>query len=340
MNAPLYDSIGPKGWNPTLGMIMPKPAHLCSRSDTRSASYKYPSWRKLAMATAAMSLLGLSACSKGILDPQGPIAEANKTILIDSIAIMLAIVIPTMIATVGFAWWYRASNTRATYRPDFAHSGAVELVVWSIPILVILLLGGVAWIGSHDLDPAKPIESTEQPLDIQVVALDWKWLFIYPDGHVATVNELTVPVNVPLRMSLTSSSVMNVFFVPQLGTMIYAMSGMQSPLNLMASSEGTFHGLGAHYSGAGFSDMSFKVNAVSKEQFQAWLAKAQTAPERLDRAAYEELARQSSPVAPKTFTLADPGLFDAIVRHKIPPGPGPQPESASSTPSVSSSNGG
>src|SRR5262245_40712371 len=158
----------------------------------------------------------LTACQPAILDPQGPIGLANKTILIDSVIIMLAIVVPTILATFAFAWWFRASNTRAIYLPDWEFSGRIELIVWSIPLLVIMLLGGVAWIGSHDLDPAKPIPSAAPPLEIQGVSLDWKWLFIYPDQGIASVNELVVPVGVPLRFPLTSASVMNAFFIPQL----------------------------------------------------------------------------------------------------------------------------
>src|SRR6201989_2326899 len=161
-----------------------------------------------------------------ILDPQGPIATADKTILIDSIAIMLAIVLPTIAAIFAFAFWFRQSNPRALYRADWAHSGRIELVVWSIPALTVILLGGVAWIGAHQLDPARPVEGTGQSLTIQVVSLDWKWLFIYPDQRIATVNSLTVPVGAPLHLQLTSASVMNAFFVPQLGSLIYTMNRM------------------------------------------------------------------------------------------------------------------
>ena len=166
----------------------------------------------------------LSGCDWAVLDPKGPIADANKTILIDSVAIMLAIVVPTIVATLAAAWWFRSSNTRAQYLPDFEYSGALELIVWAIPLLTIMLLGGVAWIGSHDLDPARPIESKEDPINVQVVSLDWKWLFIYPDQHVASVNRLVIPAGTPVHFTLTSGSVMTAFFVPQLGSMIYTMN--------------------------------------------------------------------------------------------------------------------
>ena len=189
--------------------------------------------------------------------------------MIDSLAIMLAIVVPTIAATFAVAWWFRASNMRARYLPDWVFSGRIELVVWSIPLLTIMLLGGVAWIGSHDLDPAKPLPSNTPPLEVQVVSLDWKWLFIYPGQRVASVNQLVVPAGVPIHFSLTSASVMNVFFVPQLGSMIYTMNGMTTQLNLRADAPGTFLGLSSHYSGDGFSDMHFDVQAVPAEQFAA-----------------------------------------------------------------------
>ena len=177
-----------------------------------------------------------------ILDPQGPIAAAEKTILIDSIGIMLAIVLPTIAAIFAFAFWFRHSNPRARYQPAWAYSGRIELVVWSIPALTIILLGGVAWIGAHQLDPARPVEGNGKALTIQVVSLDWKWLFIYPDQKVAVVNELTVPVGVPLHFEMTSSSVMNAFFIPQFGSMIYVMNGMTSRLELRADREGDLSG--------------------------------------------------------------------------------------------------
>jgi cytochrome o ubiquinol oxidase subunit II len=206
-----------------------------------------------------------------ILDPQGPIGAADTTILIDSIAIMLAIVLPTIVAIFAFAFWFRASNTRAFYWPDWEYSGRIEMVVWSIPALTVILLGGVAWIGSHQLDPAAPVEGTGSPLRIQVVSLDWKWLFIYPDQRIATVNELTVPAGAPLHFELTSGSVMTAFFIPQLGSMIYTMNGMVTRLELRADNEGTLQGLAAHFSGDGFPEMLFDVHVVSQLAFPDWV---------------------------------------------------------------------
>src|ERR1700738_3319823 len=247
----------------------------------------------------------LTACQPAVLDPQGPIGMAEKTILIDSLAIMLAIVVPTIAATLGFAWWFRASNTRAIYLPDWEFSGRIELIVWSIPLLTIILLGGVAWIGSHDLDPAKPLASNTPPLEIQGVSLDWKWLFIYPSQRVASVNQLVVPAGVPLHFSLTSASVMNAFFIPQLGSMIYTMNGMRTQLNLRADAPGTFLGLSSHFSGDGFSDMHFNVQAVPAERFAAWIDATRLTGPTLDARSYADLARQSVKATPFTFRAAD-----------------------------------
>jgi cytochrome o ubiquinol oxidase subunit 2 len=271
-----------------------------------------------------MAPIFLTACQPAVLDPQGFVGIAEKTILIDSVAIMLAIVVPTIAATLAFAWWFRASNTRAIHLPDFEYSGRIELIVWSIPLLTIILLGGVAWIGSHDLDPAKPLASKTAPLEVQIVSLDWKWLFIYPNERVASVNQLVVPAGVPLHFSLTSASVMNAFFIPQLGSMIYTMNGMTTQLNLRADAPGTFHGLSSHFSGDGFSDMHFDVRAVSPDEFDSWIQGAREAGPTLDPASYAALARQSMNTSPFTFRAADPALFQQIVTQQLPPGPGPQ----------------
>jgi cytochrome o ubiquinol oxidase subunit 2 len=280
--------------------------------------------RFLAMASIAVASFALAACHRAVLDPRGPIGQADKTILIDSLAIMLAIVVPTIIATFAIAFWYRASNKRARYLPEWAFSGQIELVVWAIPVMVIILLGGVTWIGSHELDPARPIASKTAPLDIQVVSLDWKWLFIYPKQQVATVNQLVVPAGTPLHFSLTTASVMNAFFVPQLGSMIYTMNGMATDLNLRADEPGTFRGLSAHYSGEGFSDMHFDVRAVPADQFTAWVETARNSGPALNAAAYAALAKQSINAPVSSFSSVDADLFMKIVTQKLPPSAGPQ----------------
>jgi len=269
-----------------------------------------------------------------ILDPQGPIGLADKTILIDSLAIMLAIVIPTMTAIFAFVFWFRASNSRARYLPDWAYSGRIELVVWAIPTLTVILLGGVAWIGAHELDPGKAITSNVKPLRIQAVSLDWKWLFIYPDQNIATTNTLTVPQGTPLQFELTSASVMNAFFIPQFGSMIYTMNGMTNRLNLQADHPGVFEGLSSHFSGDGFADMHFDVHVVPPDQFENWAQQtlaektgaqaASDANKSLDEASYLQLAKPSQKNAPASYRLADPDLFESIVTQKLPPSPGGQ----------------
>ena len=270
-------------------------------------------------------VLLLSGCApSGVMDPQGPVGAAEKLILFNSLGIMLAIVIPTILATLGVAWWFRASNTKARYRPDWEYSGRVELVVWAIPAMVVLLLGGIGWVGSHDLDPPKPIASPTKPLDVEVVSLDWKWLFIYPDQSIASVNRLVVPAGTPIRFRLTSASVMNSFFVPQLGSQIYTMSGMATRLNLQADKPGSYPGLSAQFSGDGFSDMRFTVDAVTPQQFAGWSAGAKGQGPMLDAAGYTALAQQSKKIAPFTYRQVAPGLFDAIVNEQGPQPAGPR----------------
>ena len=268
------------------------------------------------VAAAVPFAIFLSACNRGILDPVGPVGRAEKTILINSTAIMLAIIIPTMIATVAVAWWFRRGNAKAEYRPDWEYSGAIELVVWSIPALTILLLGGITWIGSHELEPSKPLKSTQPPLNVEVVSLDWKWLFIYPDQGIATVNQLVVPQGRPISFRLTSATVWNVFFVPQMGTMIYTMPRMTTRLNLQADRPGAYDGLSAHFSGDGFPGMQFKTQVLPAQQFAAWAQGARGKGPVLDGKSFGELSKPSSYVKPTTYGAVAPGLFDAIVANK------------------------
>ena len=253
----------------------------------------------------------------GVLDPQGPIGGAIRLILFDATAIMLAIIIPVIVLTLLFAWWFRASNNRAQYLPTFEYSGPIELVVWSIPALVIMFLGGMAWISSHDLDPPRPIPAKAQPVEIQGVALDWKWLFIYPAQGVATVNQLVVPVGAPLSFRITSGTVMNSFFVPQLGSQLYAMPGMVNRLELLADNPGTFQGLSANYSGAGFSDMRFEVKAVPATEFQNWVTATKAAGGQLDPIAFGRLARPSKADKPQAFGNVAPKLFETAIQQTV-----------------------
>jgi cytochrome o ubiquinol oxidase subunit 2 len=265
------------------------------------------------LAVALISAAALGGCTEGVLDPQGTIASSERQILFNSLGIMLAIVIPTILATVGVAFWFRASNTRARYRPDFIYSGRLELLVWSIPAMTVLLVGGVAWVGAHDLDPRKAISSSVKPVTIQVVSLDWKWLFIYPEEGIASVNHLTVPVGTPISFELTSSGVMNSFFVPQLGSQIYTMSGMATHLQLQADHPGTYPGLSANFSGQGFADMRFTVDAVPAEQYAQWVTTTRNNGPALDAASYADLVKPSQAVQPFTYRSVAPGLFNSIV---------------------------
>ena len=271
----------------------------------------------LALVLAGAAMLG--GCTEGVLDPKGPIAAAERQILFNSLGIMLAIVIPTILATLGVAWWFRSSNKRARYMPDFEYSGRLEILVWSIPAMTVLLVGGVAWVGSHDLDPRKPLAADVKPLRVQVVSLDWKWLFIYPDQGIASVNRLTIPVGTPISFQLTSSNVMNSFFVPQLGSQIYTMAGMVTRLHLQADHLGTYRGLSAQYSGDGFSDMRFAVDAVSAETFAQWTNAVRDAGPVLDAKSYADLAKPSKAVAPFTYRAVASDLFSGILSAGMPP---------------------
>jgi len=280
-----------------------------------TAELRFPAGKTGLIAVLAMFLAG---CDRGILDPVGPVGSAEKTILINSTAIMLAIVIPTMVATVGVAWWFRRGNAKADYRPDWEYSGAIEMVVWSIPALTIMLLGGITWIGSHDLEPSKPLVSNVKPVRVDVVSLDWKWLFIYPDQGIATVNQLVVPAGTPVNYRLTSATVWNVFFVPQFGTMIYTMPRMTTRLHLQADRQGVYDGLSAHFSGDGFPGMEFKAHVVPSDQFGVWAQAARGKGLVLDGRTYAELSKPSSYVKPYTYGAVAPGLFDAIVANGAP----------------------
>jgi cytochrome o ubiquinol oxidase subunit II len=254
----------------------------------------------------------MASCSEGVLDPHGPVGKAERVILYDSTAIMLAVVVPVIVLTLAFAWWFRARNSRARYQPDWEYSGRIEMIIWSIPALVILFLGGIAWTGSHDLDPPAPLQDSAAPLDIEVVSLDWRWLFIYPREGIATLNRLVVPAGVPLRFRLTSTTVMNSFFVPQLGSQIYAMPNMVTRLNLEADQPGTFEGLSAQFSGDGFSDMRFDLVSVGADAFKDWVSATKAQGGVLDAGAFEELVKPAKAQGTQTYGEVSEGLFDRI----------------------------
>jgi cytochrome o ubiquinol oxidase subunit II len=272
--------------------------------------------RRLRGILLALLAASLGACRPaGVLDPQGPISAAERLILVNATAIMLVVVVPVIVLTLAFAWWYRASNKRATYNPEWSYSGQIEMVVWSIPAMVVMLLAAVGWTGSHQLDPAQKLASNAKPLRIEAVSLDWKWLFIYPDDGVATVNQLVIPAGAPVEFTLSSATVMNAFFVPQLGSQIYTMPGMSTRLNLMADRAGDYPGFSSHFSGDGFSDMHFVVHAVAPADFPGWLERTRANGEALTHAAYSQLADSHSLAAPASYRQVDAHLYEWVIEN-------------------------
>jgi cytochrome o ubiquinol oxidase subunit II len=257
----------------------------------------------------------LAGCSGNfpLLDPKGSVGVAEKSLIATATWAMLLVVVPVILLTLLFAWRYRASNRNAVYAPKWAHSTAIEVVVWVIPAVIILFLGILTWRTSHELDPYKPLESNVKPINVEVVALDWKWLFIYPDLGIATVNQLAVPVGTPVNFRITSDSVMNSFFIPQLGTQVYAMAGMQTRLHLIADEAGDFEGLSANYSGRGFSDMKFRTLATSQGDFDAWVRKVKASAGALGMDQYAAVAQPGEKAPVQYFSTVDPKLFNNII---------------------------
>lgn len=242
----------------------------------------------------------LAQSAFAVLDPKGPIGADEKSLILLATGLMLIVVVPVIGMALYFPWRYRASNQRAAVAPNWSHSTVIEAVVWIIPCLIIGVLAYVTWTSTHKLDPYRQIASTEKPLQVQVVSLDWKWLFIYPEQHIATVNELAIPVGRPVRFQLTSGSVMNSFFIPQLGSQIYTMAGMETKLSLRADEPGHYLGISANYSGGGFSDMTFDTNAMQPHDFDAWVAKVRQSNNVLSLAEYQKLEKPSAKV-PVTY---------------------------------------
>ena len=247
----------------------------------------------------------------------GPIASEEKTVILIALGLMLIPVVPVIVMTFWFSWRYRASNKKATYAPKWAHSGKIEFVVWLVPALIVTGLGILDWQSSHALSPYRPIASTQKPLHIDVVAMDWKWLFIYPDQHIATVNRLVIPTNVPVSFRLTSNSVMTSFFIPRLGTQIYAMPGMRTKLHLMADKAGTYMGRNFQLSGIGYSWMQFKTIATSQAKFADWVNKVKQSPQRLDVATLTALQKPSIANPVTYYASAPPQLFDLFINHAM-----------------------
>ena len=283
--------------------------------------------RRVLQAAVAMSAAAvLSGCNLQVLHPAGDIAARQGNLILVATALMLVVIIPVIALTFWFAWRYRASNTQATYKPDWDHSTQLELVIWGVPLLIIIALGAVTWIGTHLLDPyrplgriaeGRPVPAEVKPLEVQVVALDWKWLFVYPEYGVASVNQMAAPIDRPITFRLTSSSTMNAFYVPALAGMIYTMPAMETKLHAVINKEGDYEGFSSHYSGEGFSHMRFRFHALSDEGFGRWIEQARADGKALTRAEYLQLEVPSSREPARLYASVDPGLFDAVVNRCV-----------------------
>ncbi|WP_088706438.1 ubiquinol oxidase subunit II [Noviherbaspirillum denitrificans] len=278
---------------------------------------------------ALLIVVFLAGCDTVVMNPSGDIARQQAKLVWVSTLLMLVIIVPVIALTLFFAWRYRKSNTKATYTPDWDHSTQLELVIWGAPLLIIIALGLLTWISTHQLDPYRPLQRLDaerpipadtKPLTVQVVAMDWKWLFIYPEQGIATVNELVTPVDVPIRFKLTASTVMNSFYIPALAGQIYAMPGMDTTLNAVLNKPGQYEGFSANYSGAGFSHMRFKYHGVSAGEFDEWVKKMKAGAGTLDRAAYLALEKPSEREPVRRYAKVAPALYDAVINRCVAPG--------------------
>ncbi|MCK9797726.1 ubiquinol oxidase subunit II [Pseudomonas chlororaphis] len=269
--------------------------------------------RLLGLLPLAGMLLLLGGCKWTLLDPKGQVGLDQRNLIITATLLMLLVVVPVIVMTFAFAWKYRASNTNATYAPKWSHSTKIEIAVWLVPVLIIIALGYITYKSTHALDPYRPLDSDVKPVTIEVVALDWKWLFIYPEQGIATVNKIVFPANTPINFKVTSDAVMNSFFIPGLGGQIYAMAGMQTKLHLIANQNAELDGISANYSGAGFTGMKFKAIATTQEEFDAWVKEAKSSPKQLEKAEYEALAKPSQNNPVELYSSYAPDLFQKII---------------------------
>lgn len=279
--------------------------------------------------SALTLLLALSGCDLVVMSPSGDIAMQQRDLIIVSVVLMLLIIIPVICLTLYFAWHYRRSNINAKYDPEWHHSTRLEVVIWSAPLAIIIALGAVTWVSTHKLDPYRPLDRIDanrpvtaetKPITIEVVALDWKWLFLYPEQGIATVNEIAAPIDTPIEFKITGSTVMNSFYIPALAGQIYAMPGMQTKLHAVMNKEGVYEGFSANYSGDGFSGMRFKFHGMSNQSFTDWVAKVKGQGSALNRDAYLKLERPSSRVPVTYYAAVENGLYDAILNLCVKPG--------------------
>jgi cytochrome o ubiquinol oxidase subunit II len=297
------------------------------RIQKRPLQNSAPRMLRVGAILAASSLL--AGCGMVVMSPSGDVAVQQKNLIIASTGLMMLVIVPVIALAFLFAWHYRASNTEATYDPEWHHSTQLEVVIWTIPLLIIMALGAMTWVSTHVLDPFRPLSrlgpnrpvpAGVKPLEVQVVALDWKWLFIYPEYGIASVNEMAAPVDRPIVFRLTSSSVWNTFYVPALAGMIYTMPGMETKLNAVINKEGEFMGLSGHYSGTGFSRMNFNFRGLPQQGFDEWVAKAKAAASPLSRDAYLQLEKPSEAEPVRHYSTVESGLYDAILGMCATPG--------------------
>ena len=314
---------------------------ICVRPiDRRTLStQQYPPFHSVASVMSMKTLRGLlllalplalSGCHTVLMSPSGDVALQQRNLIITSFVLMMLIVVPVIVASLVFAWRYRASNQKAHYDPDWDHSTIVELMIWAAPLLIIIALGAITWVSTHKLDPYRPLDRIAagkvvpvgvQPLQVDVVALDWKWLFIYPEQNIAVVNEMAAPVDRPIHFNLTASTVMNSFFIPALAGQIYAMPGMQTTLQAVINKPGDYWGMSANYSGAGFSYMNFTFHGMSEDDFNKWVAQAKSHGDTLDHATYAALEAPSEKNPVHYYGSVAPGLYASILNRCVQPGP-------------------
>lgn len=261
----------------------------------------------------------MSSHNMGVFNPKGIISLAEMNLIVTTTLLMLIVVIPVFIMLAVFSWRYRAGNTKAKYSPDWHRSMVLEVIWWTIPIIIIAIIARMTWVSSHDLDPYKPIASSIEPITIQVVALEWKWLFIYPDQNIATVNFVQLPIDTPINFRITGDAPMNSFWIPQLAGQIYAMAGMDTALHMLASEEGDYAGVSANYSGVGFSGMKFTARASSQDEFDQWVRTVRMSPDLLSIDEYAKLAEKSRDNEVSHYSSVHRGLYDKIIMKFMAP---------------------
>lgn len=278
-------------------------------------AYKYLRYAALCALSS-----GLTGCSWVLFNSKGSVGIAQRDLIITCIGLMLFVVVPAIALTFMFAWKFRASNKAAKYRPDWSHSTRIEVVVWGIPLIIIAVLAAIVWKSTQQLDPYRPLDIEGDPIRVEVIATDWKWVFVYPDYGIATVNELTFPEGRQVAFSITSNSTMNTFFIPQLGGQVYAMAGMRTKLHLIANEEGDYRGMSGNFSGPGFSDMRFTAHAKTEKDFERWVMQVRSSPMTLDFNAFLKIAKPSQREGVVHFSQVETGLFKKVIDQFIDSG--------------------